>query len=100
MQALKALVIFLGILVLVAAGVVAVTIYKRATKGLEEAAQTPAGFGKKELPLPPGAALEDMTASGKHLILRLRMENGAPRILVIDLATGEPLGELDFGAGP
>lgn len=100
MQALKALVIILGILILVAAGVVGVTIYKRATKGLEGTGAGPAGFGKKELALPAGAVLEDMTASGKHLVLRLRLADGSPRILVIDLATGEPLGELDLRVQP
>lgn len=100
MQALKALVIALGVLILVAAGVIAVTIYKRATNGIEDAGAGAAGFGNKELALPAGAVLEDMTASGKHLVLRLRLADGSPRIMVIDLATGEPLGELDFAVQP
>lgn len=100
MQALKALVIILGVLILVAAAVLAVTIYNRATEGLAEAGDAEPGFGNKELALPPGAALEDVTASGKHLVLRLRMADGNPRIVVIDLATGAPVGELDLQTAP
>ena len=93
MQALKALVIFLGILVLAAAAVIAVTIYKRATNGLEGNAK---GFGTKQIALPAGAELEDSTAAGDRLILQIRMGDGSRRIMIVDLATGEPLGELEF----
>ena len=100
MQALKALVIVLGVLILAAAGVVAVTIYKRATNGLGAAGGTSAGFGSKKLELPAGATLEDTTASGEHLVLRLRLADGSSRMVVIDLATGEPTGELDLVPAP
>jgi len=99
MQALKALVIVLGVLILAAAAVVAVTIYNRATEGLEGAGSA-AGFGVKQMPLPAGAELEDMTASGERLVLRVRMADGSRRIMVVDLATGAPLGELDFTPAP
>ena len=86
MQALKALVIILGVLILAASAVVAVTIYNRATDGLEG---TAAGFGIKTMDLPPGAEIVEMTAAQGQIVLRLRLADGSPRILVVDLETGE-----------
>ncbi|HLF58704.1 MAG TPA: hypothetical protein VI732_03655 [Alphaproteobacteria bacterium] len=104
MQGLKALVIFLGVLILIAAGVVAVTIYKRAT-GKIEATQSAApssrpAFGKQNIALPEGAHLDDFAASGDRLILKLRLADGSPRILVFDLDSGAELGEFDFAPAP
>jgi hypothetical protein len=99
MQALKALVIFLGVLILAGVTVVAVTVYKRATVKLGEpaAASQPAqAFGKKQVPLPDGAHLEEVTSSGGRIILTLRLADGTPRILVLDLKSGDELGQFDF----
>ena len=104
MQALKALVIFLGVLILIAAGVVGVTIYKRATGKIEAAVgaapKAKQSFGKQTVALPPGARLEDASASAGRLILRLRLADGTPRLLLYDLETGAALGEVDFAPGP
>lgn len=102
MQALKALVIGLGILILVAAGVIAVTIYKRATHGFVAAAPTAAdgsagrNFGTKEIAIPNGAHVEDVLAARDRLFVRLRLADGTTHLLVLDPDSGEPLGELDF----
>ena len=93
MQALKALVIVLGVFILAAAAVVAVTIYKRATSGLESHS---GGFGTKQVTLPAGAELEGTAAAGDRLILRIRMTDGSRRIMIVDLATGEPQGEIEL----
>lgn len=103
MQALKALVIGMGILILVAMAVLAVTIYKRATAPSEETAVTNApkterasglSFGTMDLPVPEGAHVEEMEAGDGRLTLRLRLNDGGTRILVVDLASGALLGTL------
>ena len=112
MQALKALVIGMAVLSVVGAGVVAVTIYKRATTHLEGKEGTAAaekaatekppeaekrGFGTQHIVLPEGAHLDDVTTSGNRMILRLRLADGSPHLIVVDLDSGATLGEFDFG---
>jgi len=98
MQGLKALVIFLGVLIVIAASAVGVTIYKRATGKLEKAPAAAAkhAFGKKTVALPQGAHLDDVATGGGRLILQIRLADGSPRILILDLDSGEQLGEIDF----
>jgi hypothetical protein len=102
MQALKSLVIALGVLILIGAGVVAVTLYKRVAvnSAASPAASAGPGFGTQKIEIPEGAHLDEVIASGDRLILRLRLADGSPRILVVDLITGAPLGELDFAPAP
>jgi hypothetical protein len=112
MQALKALVIFMGILIVIGIGVVIVTIYQRlgARFAVEEAAPKaelarPAhvaapAFGAKDVALPAGAVVEEMATSGERLILRLRLEGGGRQILVLDLADGKVLGTLNLETAP
>ena len=103
MQALKALVIGMGILILVAMAVLAVTIYKRATapggERVIEAGQRTGvapglAFGTVDLPIPEGAQVEEMNVVDGRLTLRLRLNDGSARIMVVDLASGALLGTL------
>ncbi len=105
MQALKALVIVLGVLILLGAGVVAVTIYKRTTGNLAESPSAPGNtvnfaFGTKRIAIPPGAHIDDVMSVRGRLVVRLRLADGSPRLLVLDLDTGAVLGELDFVPAP
>lgn len=103
MQALKALVIGMGILILVAMAVLAVTIYKRATAPGDERAMeagqrtgiaSDLAFGTVDLPIPEGAQVEEMNAVDDRLTLRLRLNDGSARIMVVDLTSGALLGTL------
>ena len=103
MQALKALVIGMGILILVAMAVLAVTIYKRATapggeRAMEAGQRTGVAsglaFGTVDLPVPEGAQIEEMNTVDGRLTLRLRLNDGSARIMVVDLASGALLGTL------
>lgn len=116
MQALKALVIGMGILILVAMGVVAVTIYQRFSTRLdaEEAAAgaeaegapetaapaRPRMFGTRELGLPSGARIESMVAEGDRLFLHLRLRDGRYQVLVVDVTDGSRLGTLNLEPAP
>lgn len=113
MRALKALVILMAILIAAGAGLVAVTLYKRTTVHLEATETAPAaaektatekpagaekrGFGTQHIALPEGAHLDDVTTSGNRMILKLRLADGSPRLIVVDLDSGATLGEFDFG---
>jgi hypothetical protein len=106
MQALKALVIGMGILILVAMAVLAVTIYKRATTPGGETAMgdgSRAGglsglslgtFGSVDLPVPAGAQVEEVDTGDGRLTLRLRLDDGSTSIMVVDLSSGALLGTL------
>ena len=101
MQALKALVIGMGVLILVAMAVLAVTVYKRASAPRSESAMetgpqaggasSPA-FGTVDLPVPEGAQVEEMESGDGRLVLKLRLEDGSTRIMVVDPASGALLG--------
>lgn len=110
MHALKALVIFLGVVIVVGVVVLVVTISQRATKlvaggsgdgDTTTAAAAPASapaakvrFGDREIDLPDGSEVIAMMAEGGRLMLRLRLANGRQRILVLDLETGKTLGSF------
>ncbi len=110
MQALKALVIFLGVVIVAGIVVLVVTIGQRATKLAAEGsgdgnaateAGAPAGapaskvrFGDRVIDLPDGSEVIAMMAEGGRLMLRLRLANGRQRILVLDLETGKTLGSF------
>ena len=103
MQALKALVIGMGILILVAMVVLAVTIYKRATApgdervieaGQRTGVASGLAFGTVDLPVPEGAKVEEMNTVDGRLTLRLRLNDGSARIMVMDLTSGALLGTL------
>lgn len=104
MQALKALVIGLGILIFVGMAVVGITIYKRATapETARASATVAEGvgeplpvFGTADVSMPRGAHIQEMVAEGDRLMLRLRLRDGSPTIMVIDLKTGELLGTVN-----
>jgi hypothetical protein len=109
MQALKALVIVMGVLIVVGTTVVVVTIYNRMNRLGEAApaAQTvaappaPAGvapiaFGDARVPIPDGCRVVEMVPAGERLLLRLGSIARCNRILVIDLSSGAALGSIDL----
>ncbi len=112
MRALKGLVIAMALLIAIGLAVVAVTIVGRlgdggagsAGDGRTAAPKGPAAaeasrvFGDVRVALPPGSDIVETMVDGGRLIVRLRLENGATRMLVIDLATGKRLGALDLGS--
>jgi len=122
MQALKVLVIGMGILILVGMGVIGVTIYKRATAPEPEiavdgvvrdaidgaarrqvgpsASGLPSAFGISDVALPPGAEIEDLAVGDGRIVLQLRLASGARRLLILDLASGVQLGAVDLNQTP
>ncbi|MGE0724405.1 MAG: DUF6476 family protein [Alphaproteobacteria bacterium] len=90
MQALKALVILMGILIVAGIAVIGFTIANRL-------ATPPAGapdFGERALGLPAGTTILSATPGDGRLILLVRLPDGANRVVIVDPATGRRLGTL------
>ena len=102
-RALKALVIFLGVLILGGVVVIGLTIYQRASAPSAETtridappAAAPAGFGVRRLALPQGADVVEAVAEGERLVLIVALPDGAQRVIVLDLASGAEIGRVDL----
>lgn len=122
MQALKALVIVMGILIAVGVAVLGVTIFNRATKmatGDKPAStaasipplaapqsgpgpqvspplQAPGGapnFGVRDLGLPTGSSILSVQPLNGRVLVQARLPDGGTRILLLDPATGDIAGE-------
>lgn len=102
MRALKALVIFMGVLIVVGLVVLGYGLYLKAKKVTSDAPPTLAAapdrpvtgeFGAVQLKMPPGAKVEQMEAVAGRLVLRLG-GSGSDRIIVIDPLTGRVTGTI------
>ena len=103
MRALKALVIAMAVLIAAGLGVIVVALVERAGEPLSDSPKAAAGapaFGEVRVPVPAGARLVETTVAGDRLILRLRLADGAARIVVVDLATGRRLGTVRLVLAP
>ncbi|MCR9219143.1 MAG: DUF6476 family protein [Alphaproteobacteria bacterium] len=89
MQALKALVVFMGVLLIV--GLVAL-VYLIATGAHKSMGERPLA-APAAVPLAAGERVVETRPDGDRLYLRLQGPQGA-RILILSSETGEPLGEL------
>lgn len=115
MQALKGLVIFMGILIAVGITVVGVTIYRRATDQMSTDKAAPAAippavgvgagsagggtagsvqrFGVRVLDLPAGSEIVSVQVLDGGVLVHARLPGGATRLLVLDPASGDVRGE-------
>jgi hypothetical protein len=92
-QGLKAVVIGLGVLLAICAAIVVGTIVYR----LFNTEAAPAvGFGISQLPVPAGCSIDQMTAEGDRLILRIGGSDACRRVLITDLRTGALIGQFHF----
>ena len=92
MRGLKALVIGMGVLIV--AGVVFL-LYAIIDKAGEKTVAGVSGL-QAEIVLPPGAAVVETRVGDGTIVLRLRLADGSGRLMVIDPATGKPLGRIDL----
>jgi hypothetical protein len=111
MQALKGLVIGLGILVVVSFALLLYGFYsKLSNQGAKIFASSDRGesseiavFGSVHISLPGGCRMEEMHPMGTRLFLRIGpaavsgSSGGCERIVVIDAETGRQLGTLSIG---
>jgi hypothetical protein len=103
MQALKVLVVLMGLLIVAGVAIIGWTVYSRTSRMV--AAKPAADFAGDALPIPPGCRLGQMESAEGRIWLRLEggpaSPNGAcDRLLVLDAATGKLIGELAPAASP
>ena len=99
MQALKAVVIGMAVLIVIGMVVVIVTIANRLGKGPTPAA-APAAAVAASLVLPAGCSVVEMTAVGDRLALRLAGSGDCREILLVDPRSGALAGRLRLAEAP
>ncbi len=96
MRGLKFLVIFLGVIILGGLAALGVTIASRAPG--QSAGAKP--FEAAKVALPAGARIEETHTEGGRLILRVALEGGGGRILILSLKDGTLLGTIEIERQP
>lgn len=93
MQALKALVIGMAVLIVLGMGLL---VYGIATRvgGERVLTKVPEGFGTVEAELPPGASVRSVSLSEGVLVVELAMPDGGARILLFRLDERRQLGTV------
>ncbi|MBF0563478.1 MAG: hypothetical protein HQL37_16035 [Alphaproteobacteria bacterium] len=103
MNALKALVLTMTLLIIAGLGLVAYGVLTRASRHPAPAASdakpgTP--FGAIALKQPEGSRLQTIAAADGRLFLHVDAGGRGPRVLVVDPVNGSLLGTLVLGAEP
>jgi hypothetical protein len=107
MQAIKALVIGLGILIVAGIALLAYAFYARVTDpefkvmkaerqqaSAARASQRSEGFGQASLSLPEGCSVVEMQPDGKWLYLRIGPAGPCERVVIVDPLSGRVQGSL------
>ena len=105
MRALKSLVIGLGILIVIAMGLLVWGLFHKAgdpdfrlfaeSPAVDAAPATPpAAFGDLVVPLPAGCSIVEMRPQGRRLFLRFGPPGPCERVVVVDTGTGVVLGTI------
>jgi hypothetical protein len=95
---LKFAVTFMGVLIVIGVTVlVAVIVQRIQGRGQTEAGiARPGTFADRSIDIPFGARVHEMSATGERLVVRLKLQDGRDAVLMVDLATGERLGQITF----
>jgi hypothetical protein len=96
MRALTILVAVMGVVILVGFAVVIATIAGRLARRDGEG---PQAFSAA-ITIPKGARVAAMTTGENRLVLRLELPGGGQEILILDLASGRPLGTIALAPAP
>ncbi len=96
MQALKVLVVGMGVLIIAGLAVVTVTIINRLSHG----SSSSTGFSAANLTLPKGCHLVGMVSAGNRLALRLGDSPECQVILFVDPDSGQQVGSLALQTQP
>ena len=110
MQALKALVIFMGVLILAGMALLVYGLVTRTGGGERAAAGAPGematvptlpaptivDFGTLELAIPDGCSIAGSELAGDRLVVRFtgQVERGCQQLVIVDLITGRELGRV------
>lgn len=100
MQALKALVIIMGVLIVGGMGLLVYGLMTRASWESEDKrrAAPSVPFGEVVSTLPEGATIARISVDGGRAIVDIRLSDGGAELRVFDLATGAPAGNIRLEA--
>jgi len=100
MQALKALVIFMGVLIVAGMALLVYGLMTRVSwDGDEKAAAGPSvPFGEVVSTLPEGSTIAGISVDGGRAIVDIRLSDGGAELRVFDLSTGAPAGNIRLEA--
>lgn len=96
MKAIKALVAFMGVLLVAGLALLGWGLYSQAgkmTTKSKRAAVTAEDFGAIAVPLPAGARIDQMVVAGDRVVLRV-VGGGPERLMVLDPAAGAVAGSF------
>jgi hypothetical protein len=104
MQALKVLVVLMGVVIAAIVGIIIITVIQRVGPSSEDelAESAAAGFGEIDLPVPPGCELAAAELTGGRLVLRLQgpAESGCQQAVLLDPDSGRVLGRVTLAPSP
>ncbi len=95
MQAIKAMVIGMGVLIVVGMGILVYGLtsqYEPAADGGDAAA----AFGTIRATLPSGATVQGTDLDGDTMLVRLGLPDGSVQIMVFRLSDGRQIGTIDL----
>ena len=103
MQALKIMVVVMGVLIVAGVAVIATDIAKRVAAGRAPSATSGAAvtaFDEKTVELPKNGRLTGVHTEAGRVILRVLLPGNREMLIVLDLATGERLGTINVNPTP
>jgi hypothetical protein len=99
MRALKILVVVMGVLLVGGLATLIAVIGGRISRG-GSAPATARSFAAPAIDIPRDARIEAMTAGPDRLVLALALPEGRRQLVIIDLASGAPLGTIELRVAP
>ena len=105
MQSVKALVIFMGLLILAGLGLLVYGVVGQVSEiaGPGTPPGTPGGFGAASVTLPAGCVLAEARLDEGRLVLRAEGPSGRPdcqQVILLDPASGAELGRITIAPQP
>jgi hypothetical protein len=100
MRALKILVVVMGIMLVVGLAALIAVVAGRISRGGPAPSTSARTFGSRAIEIPRGSRIEAMTAGPDRLVLGLLLPEGGRQLLIIDMATGSPLGTIELQPAP
>jgi hypothetical protein len=95
LQALKTVVVVMGIMLVVGfAALIGIIAERLSHRGIANGSTRP--VASATIDIPRGARVEAMTTASDRLILDLELPDGGRKLVVLDLATGARLGTIEL----
>lgn len=94
MRALKVLVVVLGILIVIATGLVVYGIVGKLGNTVGDVGNEQAGFYNQTMSVSSNSEVKDFVIGDNRLVIKLSKQEGSNQFFVFDLSTGKQLGSI------